>query len=98
MWRHGDVLIAAVESVPKHAKPMPSAILAHGEVTGHSHRIAQPEAVNLWSVGDTIFLQVVEQSAELIHEEHAPIDLPQGLYRVWRQREYTPTAIIRVSD
>jgi hypothetical protein len=98
MWRHGDILIAGIESVPKHAKPMPGAILAHGEVTGHSHRMETPEGINLWSVGETIFLQVVEVSAKLIHEEHAPIELPRGFYRVWRQREYTPTAIVRVSD
>jgi hypothetical protein len=77
---------------------MVSAILAHGEVTGHSHRIEQPEAAHLWSVGETIFLQVLEHSTRVIHEEHAPIELPAGLYRVWRQREYTPTAIVRVSD
>lgn len=98
MWRHGDVLIAAVPSVPQHARPMPSAILAHGEVTGHSHRIERPETVRLWNVGETIFLQVLEQSARVIHEEHAPIELPSGFYKVWRQREYTPTAIVRVSD
>jgi hypothetical protein len=98
IWRHGDVLIEKVASVPDNVKIMSSAILAHGEVTGHSHRIEEPEAVQLWSKGENIFLQVMQHSARLIHEEHAPIELPLGFYRVWRQREYTPTAIVRVCD
>lgn len=98
MWRHGDVLIATTEKVPENARPLPSSVLAHGEVTGHSHRLETPESGRLWSVGETLFLQVVEQSVRLIHEEHAPIELPRGIYRVWRQREYTPQGIVRVSD
>jgi hypothetical protein len=33
-----------------------------------------------------------------VHEEHRPIELPIGVYRVWQQREYTPTAIRTVLD
>jgi hypothetical protein len=34
----------------------------------------------------------------VIHEEHQPITLEPGIYRVWQQREYTPEAIRRVVD
>ena len=33
---------------------------------------------------------VTADSARIIHQEHAPILLPRGTYRVWQQREYTP--------
>ncbi len=33
---------------------------------------------------------LVRSAAQLIHEEHAPIDLPTGAYRVVIQREYEP--------
>ena len=98
LWRQGDVLIATVEAVPGHARPVGTSILAHGEVTGHSHRVAEPDSVRMWQVGETLFMQVVAATARLVHEEHAPIELPRGIYRVWRQREYTPKAIVRVSD
>jgi hypothetical protein len=98
LWRHGDVLIATVQAVPEHARPVKTSILAHGEVTGHSHRIAEPDSVRTWQAGETLFMQVVASTARLLHEEHAPIELPRGIYRVWRQREYTPQAIVRVSD
>lgn len=98
LFRHGDVLIQAVNEVPASAQKLSTDVLAHGEVTGHSHRVESSAGISLWSAGDTLFLQVFERAAKVVHEEHAPIELPVGLYRVWRQREYTPTRIVRVSD
>ncbi len=31
------------------------------------------------------------ESATVTHEEHGPIRLEKGSYRVWRQREYVPS-------
>lgn len=45
MWRHGDVLIASMEKVPAGAKAHVGAILAHGEVTGHSHLETLPDGL-----------------------------------------------------
>lgn len=98
MWRHGDVMIAVAADVPEGAKQRLSTILAYGEVTGHSHRIAEPQAAEVWERGGMLFLNVVADSATLIHEEHKPITLPRGVYRVWGQREYTPQAIRKVVD
>ncbi len=36
---------------------------------------------------------LVRSAAQLIHEEHATIDLPPGAYRVVIQREYEPAQI-----
>jgi hypothetical protein len=98
LWRHGDVLIAATNAIPAGAKPQPQLILAKGEVTGHMHRIAEPEAGLLWELNGTLFLEITAAKATLVHEEHKPIVLSQGFYRVWIQREYTPTQIRRVVD
>ena len=38
-------------------------------------------------------VQVNSPTARLEHEEHAPITLPQGTYRVRRQRQLEPTDI-----
>lgn len=98
LWRHGDVLIAAIEAVPDKARPLSTAVLAHGEHTGHSHRIEDPNSTRMWQIGETIYMQVLTPTTKLVHEEHAAIELPRGLYRVWGQREYTPKAVVRVSD
>jgi hypothetical protein len=98
LYRHGDVLIRRVERLPHHAQARIGTTLAHGEVTGHSHRFAQPDTVQLWERGDELFVEVKTSSAALIHEEHQRIDLPQGFYRVWKQREYRPDAYVEVAD
>jgi hypothetical protein len=101
MWRQGDVFFERVTTIPSHvqARPLPHVTLVHGELTGHSHRIADPLTATLFPAGPaTFFLDVHADSATVVHEEHGPITLERGLYRVWRQREYTPQAIRIVSD
>jgi hypothetical protein len=98
MYRHGDVMIAAVTEVPADALRRPSAVLARGEATGHSHRMADPSAVDLFDHDGVGYLTVKGESATLIHDEHHAIDLPRGHYRFWIQREYTPTEIRRILD
>ncbi|MGA4862167.1 hypothetical protein ACPB9J_05965 [Streptomyces lavendulocolor] len=38
------------------------------------------------------------EGGRLVHEEHAPIALPKGWYRVVRKREYVPGAYRVVAD
>ena len=98
MWRHGDVLIASIEALPDNAVERKGAVLAYGEVTGHSHRFATTDQVQLWEQRGELFVEIKTAPATLIHEEHAPIILEPGLYRVWMQREYTPQGVRRVVD
>lgn len=98
MWRHGDVFIAACDSIPAEAKPLPHLILAEGEITGHAHRILERDAAELFRGADQLYLRVRGNGATLTHEEHRAISIPQGTYRVWIQREYTPREIRRVID
>lgn len=107
IYRQGDVLIVATDSIKADAKTVVPRdngriVLAYGEVTGHAHAIADEGAV-LLAAPDTEdrFLQIMAQSGvELRHEEHATITLPPGNYIVRRQREYTSADMepIRVAD
>lgn len=63
--RQGDVLMVKVSDLPKEvteAEPENNdIILAHGEVTGHAHRIKAPiNKAKLWDAGAERFLQVME--------------------------------------
>lgn len=98
LYRHGDVMVSQLEAIPSAAKEKSGSILARGEFTGHSHRIQESAAVQLWELNGETFLEVKAERATLIHEEHKPIVLAKGLYRYWMQREYTPQAIVRVMD
>ena len=98
-YRQGDVLLIRVDHIPEKAKEIAcrSLVLALGEVTGHAHRIVDDGAV-LLSVRESATFVKLTKKAQLVHEEHAAIDLPVGNYRVVRQREYTPAEIRRVAD
>ncbi|GGO18239.1 hypothetical protein [Deinococcus humi] len=97
LYRHGDVLVQSVPTMP-NAHSRPGATLARGEVTGHSHRFSDAAAVQLYTADTDTYVQVLSDTADLIHEEHATITLPRGFYKVWMQREYSPAAIRRVLD
>ena len=98
LYRHGDVLVAAITELPAGAVKQTHLVLAEGEMTGHSHRIAEPGSAELFQFGAESYLRVVGPVATLIHQEHGPIELKTGVYRVWRQREYSPREIRIVRD
>lgn len=98
MWRHGDVFVQSCGEIPQEARKLPHLVLAKGERTGHAHRILERDGNVLYDLGDSLYLRVGEGQATITHEEHAPITLQRGTYRVWIQREYTPEAIRRVID
>jgi hypothetical protein len=98
LWRQGDVLIAATSSIPEQARRVPHCTLAEGEATGHTHRIDEAGGAELFEKAGTLYLQVFADSATVVHQEHGPITLARGTYRVWQQREYSPGAVRRVTD
>src|SRR5262249_3145849 len=89
LWRHGDVLIEAVPSLPEGGVLRRGSVLANGEVTGTSARVETPDAAEIWWVNPSMYLRVLEPT-RIVHEEHRPIPLEPGVYRVWQQREYVP--------
>lgn len=98
-YRHGDVLLELIDQMPDGAhRKVNHATLAFGEVTGHSHSIKQKSDVSLYDYGNFMCLDVETGPVSLVHEEHATIELPKGLYRVWRQREYSPEEIRIIQD
>lgn len=105
MFRQGDVLMRECDAIPKSAKEVKRdngrVVLAYGEVTGHSHAIANPK-VKLFrddGNGGATFMSVSDPAgAALQHEEHKTINVPAGTYRVVVQQEYTPEAIRSVAD
>ena len=103
LYAQGDLLIERVSDIaPVGALIQPGAdgalVLAEGEVTGHRHAIydrvtmfrddslARDIPAGLY-VGH---VKVEAPVARLVHDEHAPISLTEGTYRVRRQREMEP--------
>jgi hypothetical protein len=97
LWRQGDVFMESTPLIPSGALQQPHVVLAEGEITGHSHRVADPDTAILFAVRDQSYLQVTANRADVVHEEHGTVTLPRGIYRVWRQREYDPAPTARRS-
>ncbi|GAA0941861.1 hypothetical protein [Nonomuraea longicatena] len=105
MFRQGDILIVPQpeQSVPAHLLTRESdprdargrLVLALGEATGHAHAVPGPGRLLTDPSGTWLHLP---PGGRLVHEEHDPITLPAGWFRVVRQREYIPGAYRYVAD
>jgi len=102
----GDILIEQVDNAQKPECVVQSVshgtvVIAEGEGSGHQHRIFG--SVTLYrddalarEIPSGLYvghLRIGSPSARLEHDEHAPIMLPQGTYRVRRQRHLEPTDV-----
>ena len=104
-FRQGDVLLLAIDldGLPADARSVPRqggrVVLAEGEVTGHAHAISSPAAALLRVGSDADAPRFLRATAlvDLVHEEHATITVPEGLYSVVIQREYVPPEVSTVA-
>jgi len=98
MYRQGDVLLVpatpnAFDLRPVYRKREDGGIiLAAGEATGHHHRIRDRSAREYREVGRPRrrYVRVGPRGATITHEEHDPIQVPQGTYEIVQQREFAP--------
>lgn len=91
-FRQGDVLLVEVDRIPDDAMAQPRSgriVLAEGEATGHAHAIHERDARTFTHEGERFLL--TRSKAQLVHEEHGPIDVPAGAWRIVVQREYEPS-------
>jgi len=102
MYAQGDILIERVrrkrlkswsDEIP--AEPDGTIVLERGEFSGHRHAVhGDARFVREYPLGRLVtnyvgHLHVTGDGVVLRHEEHDPIPLPKGIYRVHRQREFT---------
>jgi len=97
-YRHGDVIVREVKSIPTKAKELSTkkAVLALGEVTGHSHQVNG--ALAFFGFDEERYLKIQRGIGALTHEEHGRIELPAGNYEVIIQRDYEPDGWKKVQD
>ena len=90
-WQQGDVLLRPVDEVPEGRVVPPvdgKLILAHGEATGHAHRISAMDGLTLIDARGELFLRAMVPFT-LSHDEHASLEqLPPGGYKISRVLEY----------
>jgi len=86
-WQQGDVIGRAIQAIPPTAtKKSGRAIVAYGEVTGHTHEILG-EGVEVYEEAGLLYV-AVPHGGTIRHEEHHPITLHPGQYRIGIVQEY----------
>ena len=88
LFRHGDLLIRKVSSIPKTAILTSTNIIAEGEKIGHNHELKGSQ-----QVFETLDKQRYFQAEDHVlikHPDHNTLDIPAGQYIIERQRRYNP--------
>ncbi len=100
-YRHGDLSFHKTDKVQGTKIADNTFVLALGEHTGHKHVITKKEGTCevYRDASGNIFL-MIDGSAVITHEEHAPITLKTGTYHMKHEREfdYFMGEVARVQD
>lgn len=89
IWRHGDVVLHPIKSAEGNIiKHSGSFVLALGEATGHHHTITVADPVDM-EIRETPagFILVLKTEGTLTHQEHGPLTIAPGIYKVGAERE-----------
>lgn len=96
----GDVFFIKTSVIPEEAtklnRRLGGYIIAEGEATGHAHVIE--DDIELYEKEGVLFIKAAKEIA-VRHEEHLPVILSPGIWKVGIIREYDPfleeTRIVR---
>ena len=100
-YRHGDLMIIPVDSIPEGLPKKNNTELLEGETSGHVHRLSGGTVYTTEPTINNNFLLgyfTIEKPTPLSHEEHETITLPACNYKFIQQREYDPQENRRVID
>lgn len=104
----GDILVCKIDALPEGLNKVQSKdgcyTVSHSE-SGHAHVIREQKGVSFYANDNdpmTLYLIVDNTKCLLEHtrsfDTHQPIEVGPGIYRIRRQREYTPEGWRRVAD
>ena len=90
LLQQGDVLISSVDEIPQGKPIQPKNgcfVLAEGEISGHAHRIEAVGDIE-FTEKDGMFYLKNKKPCVVRHEEHGPITIPAGTWKVGGVREF----------
>ena|SRR3990167_6874881 len=103
-YRHGENLLVLVDSLPKEELELSKSKVFMTGSHGHKHSIDKGEIyfIKNKKENDFAYGYLVAKGTSLIHEEHSPkvgdAKLPDGIYKLVKQTEYTAEGLIPVAD
>lgn len=92
LGRHGDLNFRATNKVEGKKLDIKSNsfVLAFGEHTGHKHVLTMPdlEDYEMYRTLDGGYILNLKKEGTITHEEHKPITLEAGIYKMTQEREF----------
>lgn len=86
--RQGDILLEKITAIPEKITPrmvVEDNVIAKGEVTGHAHVL---NGGTLYMQYGTMYAVVEDGGGQVVHDEHATLELEDGVWLVHNQTEY----------
>jgi len=85
-YRQGDVIVMSMSEkrLPQGCKAKADNVVIEGEISGHKHAV---ENGKLYEKDGEIIIEAYNNCV-LTHDEHKPIPLARGLYKIRIQEEY----------
>ena len=102
-YRQGDVMLVYVDATADDSRvvePGQTVVLAHGEVTGHTHAlrtkttVKTPPSTPMFDAAAERYIRLLD-SGELSHEEHSIALLRPGTIEIGIQVEAGPGNMLR---
>ena len=90
IFRHGDLLIRKIWSIPSDAVQKSTNILAEGEATGHHHILNGSHQI--FETDEAMYFEA-KQELSIEHPEHNTIQIPKGVYKVVHEQSWNPFLI-----
>lgn len=102
-FRHGEVLFVKIDKLPDGLKKSESKIIVKGS-HGHDHTFDSGK-LYLRNVNNFVIGYFVANNTTLFHPEHGAgkgqlkkAKIPNGIYEIRKQQEYTPDGLKPVVD
>lgn len=103
-YRHGDIALVTVKTIPKEAKKTTSKTILKEGSSGNPHMIDRGTFYRLEK--DFIIGYLEAKNTSLLHKEHGDTrqsklksaKIPDGFYRILKQVEHTHEGMRRVID
>jgi hypothetical protein len=96
IWRQGDVIVREVSEIPEDATPSESNEVRISSETGHSHTLLATKVFvskdQKRGLGQQLlqYIVVLDEPKEMVHPQHAPLELSPGRYLITTVRDYAP--------
>lgn len=84
--QQGDVLFISIDGIPNTTNLKKNNHVAEGEVTGHYHEVVGDNIAVLESP-EGLYVDV-PKGGKCVHQEHKPVILPSGKFKIRIVQEY----------